>query len=84
MHELSLADVPSRIGQELGKSEWITVDQTTIDLFADATHDHQFIHVHPERAAVETPFGGTIAHARSKVAKVARRFRMDAVGDCKR
>ncbi|MBY5537596.1 MaoC family dehydratase [Rhizobium leguminosarum] len=62
MHELSLADVPSRIGQELGKSEWITVDQITIDLFADATHDHQFIHVHPERAAVESPFGGTIAH----------------------
>lgn len=43
-------------------SEWLTVDQTMIDRFAVATHDHQFIHVDPERAKAETPFGGTIAH----------------------
>ena len=43
-------------------SEWLTVDQTMIDRFAVATHDHQFIHVEPERARAETPFGGTIAH----------------------
>jgi acyl dehydratase len=43
-------------------SGWLTVDQTMIDTFADATHDHQFIHVDPERALSETPFGGTIAH----------------------
>ena len=62
MREISLADVPELVGQELGISDWITVDQTMIDLFADATHDHQFIHVDPGRAAAETPFGGTIAH----------------------
>ncbi|MCB8837627.1 MaoC family dehydratase [Aurantimonas sp. VKM B-3413] len=43
-------------------SEWLTVDQTMIDRFAVATHDHQFIHVDPERARAETPYGGTIAH----------------------
>ncbi|WP_420844756.1 MaoC family dehydratase [Jiella avicenniae] len=43
-------------------SPWLTVDQTMIDRFAVATHDHQFIHVDPERARAETPFGGTIAH----------------------
>lgn len=43
-------------------SPWRTVTQTMIDQFADATDDHQFIHCDPERAAKETPFGGTIAH----------------------
>lgn len=43
-------------------SDWLTVDQGMIDRFADATNDHQFIHVDPERARAETPFGGTIAH----------------------
>jgi acyl dehydratase len=62
MREISLVDVPGLVGQELGTSEWITVDQTMIDLFADATHDHQFIHVDPTRAEAESPFGGTIAH----------------------
>ncbi|MFB9947378.1 MaoC family dehydratase [Rhizobium puerariae] len=62
MREISLVDVPGLLGQELGLSDWIVVDQTMIDLFADATHDHQFIHVDPERAAAESPFGGTIAH----------------------
>jgi acyl dehydratase len=62
MREISLVDMPGLVGQEIGLSEWITVDQTMIQLFADATHDHQFIHVDPERAAAESPFGGTIAH----------------------
>ncbi|WP_027681578.1 MaoC family dehydratase [Rhizobium leguminosarum] len=62
MDEISLADVSWRVGQEVGISDWITIDQATVDLFADATHDHQFIHVNPERASVESPFGGTIAH----------------------
>ncbi len=48
-------------GQEIGVSDWITVDQARINQFADATGDHQFIHIDPERAAA-TPFGGTIAH----------------------
>jgi acyl dehydratase len=62
MREISLADVPGLVGQEIGVSDWITVDQTMINQFADATLDHQFIHVDPERAATESPFGGTIAH----------------------
>jgi acyl dehydratase len=49
------------VGQEISISEWIHVEQNRIDLFADATGDHQYIHVDPERAA-ETPFGTTIAH----------------------
>lgn len=48
-------------GQELGVSEWLTVDQERINLFADATLDHQWIHVDTERAK-EGPFGQTIAH----------------------
>ncbi len=60
--EISLGEVMSLVGQEIGVSEWITVSQDTIDGFADATDDHQFIHTDPERAAAETPFGGTIAH----------------------
>ncbi len=46
---------------DLGRSQWVTVDQQMIDLFADATGDHQWIHVDPERAA-DGPFGATIAH----------------------
>jgi acyl dehydratase len=49
------------VGTDLGTSEWVTVDQTRIDRFADATDDHQWIHVDPQRAA-SGPFGGTIAH----------------------
>ena len=50
-----------KIGQEIGVSEWLPIDQSMIDRFADLTQDHQFIHVDPV-AAVRTPFGGTIAH----------------------
>lgn len=49
-------------GREFGPSEWIKVDQQRINKFAEATDDFQFIHVDPERAAKETPFGSTIAH----------------------
>ncbi|MNK40891.1 putative enoyl-CoA hydratase 1 [compost metagenome] len=55
------SDLPSLIGQEVGLSRWITVDQARIDAFARITEDEQFIHVDPERAKA-TPFGGTIAH----------------------
>lgn len=48
-------------GTELGLSDWVTIDQAMIDRFADATADHQFIHVDPARAA-RTPLGGTVAH----------------------
>lgn len=49
------------VGREVGLSDWVTLDQSRIDRFADLTNDHQFIHVDPERAR-RTPLGGTIAH----------------------
>ena len=60
--DISLVEIMKQVGTEIGISDWITVDQTMIDTFADATLDHQFIHVDPERAKAETPYGGTIAH----------------------
>ena len=54
-------DLKSRVGTEIGVSEWKLVTQEDIDTFAQVTGDDQFIHVDPERAK-ETPFGGTIAH----------------------
>lgn len=50
------------VGEHLGFSEWHEVTQEQVNLFADATGDHQWIHVDPERAAKESPFGGPIAH----------------------
>lgn len=58
----SIENLKSRIGSEVGVSGWRMVTQAMIDGFADVTDDHQFIHVDPERAKKETPFGGTIAH----------------------
>ena len=57
----TLDDFKAVVGQEIGTSEWHTVTQQQIDTFADATGDHQWIHVDPERAATG-PFGTTIAH----------------------
>jgi acyl dehydratase len=57
----SLDEIRARIGKEIGVSSWLTVDQTRIDAFAEATEDRQFIHTDPT-AAARTPFGGTIAH----------------------
>ena len=56
-----VARLPELIGQEVGVSRWIEVDQARIDAFAEITEDRQFIHIDPERAKA-TPFGGTIAH----------------------
>ena len=50
------------VGQELGVSDYVELPQDRINLFADATLDHQWIHVNPEKAAVESPFKSTIAH----------------------
>lgn len=50
------------LGKEVAVSDWLTVTQAMIDLFAEATGDHQWIHVDPERAARESPYGTTIAH----------------------
>lgn len=52
----------SFLGKEIGVSEYVQVTQDQIDKFAEATHDHQWIHTDPERAAVESPFKSTIAH----------------------
>jgi acyl dehydratase len=61
MPTASLDDISARIGEEIGVSPWITIDQAMIDTFADVTGDPQFIHVDPVAAAA-TPFGGTVAH----------------------
>ena len=50
------------VGKHLGYSDWVTVSQEQVNRFADATGDHQWIHVDPERATRESPFGGPIAH----------------------
>lgn len=57
----SVAELKELIGQELGVSEWVEIDQERVNAFADATDDHQYIHVDPERAK-QTFFGGTVAH----------------------
>lgn len=57
----SVDELKTAVGEELGTTEWLEVDQKRIDLFADATGDHQWIHVDPEKAA-QGPFGTTIAH----------------------
>src|SRR5947207_2867190 len=57
----SLDEIRARVGQEVGVSSWLMVDQARIDAFAEATDDRQFIHIDPAAAAT-TPFGGTIAH----------------------
>jgi acyl dehydratase len=54
-------DLPSLVGKELEPSPWLEITQERVNQFADATNDHQFIHVDPGKAA-ETPFGGPIAH----------------------
>ncbi|WP_205696353.1 MaoC family dehydratase [Conexibacter sp. SYSU D00693] len=54
-------DLKANVGEEIGVSDWLEVTQDVINAFADATGDHQWIHVDPEKAA-STPFGGTIAH----------------------
>ena len=54
--------VKEKVGQHLGYSDWLEITQDQVNLFADATGDHQWIHVDPERAAKESPFGGPIAH----------------------
>jgi acyl dehydratase len=58
----TLSELPALKGSELGTSDWIEVTQDRVNLFADATDDHQWIHVDAERAKAESPFGGPIAH----------------------
>jgi acyl dehydratase len=58
----TLAGLPSLQGHHLGPSDWVEVTQQRVDTFADATDDHQWIHVDVERAAKDSPFGGPIGH----------------------
>jgi acyl dehydratase len=60
MREVAYADLPGLIGEEMGVSDWVVVDQNRVNLFADATGDHQWIHIDVERANRE--MGGPIAH----------------------
>ena len=57
----SIDDAVATAGQELGVSDWREIDQKRIDAFADVTGDHQWIHIDPERAKAESPYGTTIA-----------------------
>ena len=55
-------EVRGSVGRHLGHSDWVTVTQDQVDLFAEATGDHQWIHVDVDRAIAESPFGGPVAH----------------------
>ena len=79
----SIADLAQAVGSPLGHSEWHVVRQAQVDDFADATGDHQWIHVDPARAAT-SPFGGTIAHGYLTLAMLpmlaAEIYRVEGVG----
>jgi acyl dehydratase len=59
---VSLGAYQAMVGKEVGVSSWHVVDQSRINVYADVIEDHQFIHIDPERAKRETPFGSTVAH----------------------
>jgi acyl dehydratase len=59
---VSLAAYQAMVGKEVGVSSWHVVDQSRINAYADVIEDHQFIHIDPERAKRETPYGSTVAH----------------------
>jgi acyl dehydratase len=71
MGNFTLAGLNERIGQELGMSDWVTIDQPCIDSFASCTGDRQWIHVDVERAKRESPFRGPVAHGYLTLAMVA-------------
>jgi acyl dehydratase len=59
---VTLAELPALSGSDLGASDWYEITQDRVNTFADATDDHQWIHVDVERAKAESPFGGPVAH----------------------
>ncbi|HEU4522978.1 MAG TPA: MaoC family dehydratase [Thermoanaerobaculia bacterium] len=71
MPVITLDEIRSRVGQEIGVSGWLTMDQQRIDEFAESTEDRQFIHVDPQ-AAAQTPFGTTIAHGFLSLSMLSR------------
>lgn len=58
----SIEELKGLVGQELAVTDWFTIEQERVELFADATGDHQWIHLDAERSRRESPYGGTIAH----------------------
>jgi acyl dehydratase len=79
----TLPELAACVGQEVAVSDWITITQQQVNLFAEATGDHQWIHVDPEKAAAG-PFGGTIAHGYLTLSLLPRFFEsaMDII-DCR-
>ena len=71
MGDFTIAEMGEHIGQELGVSDWVTIDQSRIDTFACCTGDHQWIHVDVERAKRESPYGGPVAHGYLTLSMVA-------------
>jgi acyl dehydratase len=69
--DYTMATAPDFVGRELGTSNWVVVDQSRIDQFANCTGDRQWIHVDVERATREGPFGGPIAHGYLSLSLVA-------------
>ena len=67
----TIDEIRSKVGQEIGVSHWLTMDQQRIDEFAESTEDRQFIHVDP-KAAAQTPFGTTIAHGFLSLSMLSR------------
>ncbi len=79
----TLAEIDAAVGEELGPTEWLTISQDRVNTFADATGDHQWIHVDVPRAAAG-PFGGTIAHGYLTLALIplfaSQLFHIDTMG----
>ena len=69
---VGIEDARSRLGQEIGVSDWMLIDQERVNAFAEVTGDKQWIHVDVERANRESPFGGTIAHGYLTVSLLAK------------
>jgi acyl dehydratase len=83
MKVIKFAELENYAGQEIGTSEWVTIDQDRVNKFADATGDHQWIHIDVERAKRELPTKGTIAHGYLTVSLIpwlgAQIMRVDGV-----
>jgi acyl dehydratase len=75
MIDIDVRTLGARIGEEIAVSDWLEVTQARIDQFADATGDHQWIHVDPVRAAAELPSGSTIAHGFLTLSLLSRLIR---------
>src|SRR5579871_6839304 len=71
MSSLTMVSLGGHVGQEIGVSDWVTIDQSRIEMFASCTGDHQWIHVDVERAKRESPFGGPVAHGYLTLSMIA-------------